>query len=532
MASSSECISRFCRYVALDDKPRNARVIVPANDRLTYDLRSQYASRGDVIYSYGRHFPLVRYVAPRGNRPGLFVMNGDRWTGSRSTATHRHQTETRAAVAEVIALAEKRGKKIESILIPFSALEGARIDIESIRPIHVREDRTEKIERSSRYLQDVPRWMQTKTEYTERTGSVEFMKKNGAPGYSRASFGGSRFHSYVELSGNRYFNVNDGEIQTDREGNRVRVTFPDNPRDGYGMPEGMVWASWTLLGDENGNVTVRIPKEVPAITPDENGIYRWTEDRHWLGDSLFTADVIRTDHTDIVTRSRRVADASGGHLGYRSSNIGERYVIGHDVKTVTTRYRFLSSFDYNEPRALYFLAALPRSSRAETVEQAYADLMPASVARAIENGTDVIRQGDIYAVATSLTKDEVYARAVRRSRRSVANGNGAARPGEVAADSARATVQIFGTAHTATEVAVTADGVTYVRGTMYHDPSRFDWRGNVQRDHVSRKLGDGATWYVCIRNTVPRLRENRSTEKMVTEQEYFSNDNATETATV
>jgi hypothetical protein len=520
VASSSDVITRWARFTALGEVKKNARVTIPNNDRVIVDMRGSYGGR-DEIFSYGRHFPLATYIQPRGNRPGVFVMNGDRWGGGGWSATNRHQSETRSAIAQVITDAMKKGKRIESILIPFSALNGAGVDIGTIRPLHVREDRSEVIERQSRYLNDVPRHMRTRTEYDTRTASVESLKTNGAPGYTRAAFGSSRRHTYIDLSGSGYFDPEKGEIQTRTVGDieyRVRVTFPDSVVSPSYAPAGTVWAHWEMIGDDEGNVSWREPREVPAVTPDDSGLYHWTENRHWLGDSLFTAEVSRTETELIVTRSREVADASGGHIGYRSSNIGQRYVIGRSEKTIRTRYRFLSSFDYNEPAPLYFLAALPKSSRAATVEDAYTDLMPRSVAAAIAAGKDVIRQGDIFAIETGLTKEEVYTRSYARSRRSVAQGRGAARPGEIGADLASRLVRIFGTAHTATEVAVTPEGVTYIRGRMYHD--------STPRDHVTRVLGDGETWYVTVRNTVPRLRAS-----VTKEIERTADDYATQTAT-
>ncbi len=544
--ASNETITRWARYVALGEIERNAQVVIPYNGRVSWDWIDGERS-GIVrplttsvqIYSYGRHFPLARFVPKTRKSPAIFILNGDRWGGGGRSATSRHQSEIRSAVADVIRDAARFGERIDSILIPFSALEGAGVDMDTIRPIHVREDRSETIQRSSRYLNDVPRWMRTRTEYDLRTFSVAALKRDGVPGsMNSAGFGrGSRFRPYVDLKGHRYLNPADGEIQSlsihGIEGEtRVRVTFPDRDYSNEGTG---VWASYEVIGDENGNVTVRVPRIVPNVTPDENGVYRWEENRHWLGDSLFSAEVPRTDTLEIVTDSREVADASGGAIGYRTRRPGE-YVIGREVKTYRTRYRFLSSFDYNEPAPLYFLAALPRDSRAETVEDAYRDLMPDSVAAAIAAGKDVIRQGDIFAVETNLTRDDVYARANRRARRSVGSGNGKVRPGEIGFGTpdpfraARETVRIFGTAHTATEVAVTPDGVTYIRGRMYHDPDRFTgWGSNrrIARDHVTRNLGDRESWYIAIRNTVPRLRPNRTREIVRT-----ADDIATETATV
>jgi hypothetical protein len=66
----------------------------------------------------------------------------------------------------------------------------------------------------------------------------------------------------------------------------------------------------------------------------------------------------------------------------------------------------------------------------------------------------------------------------------------------------RDVLSIFGTAHTATEVARAANGVTYFRGTMRHDRT-VESGGRGARDHAPVKLADGV-WYLAVRNTVPR----------------------------
>jgi hypothetical protein len=39
--------------------------------------------------------------------------------------------------------------------------------------------------------------------------------------------------------------------------------------------------------------------------------------------------------------------------------------------------------------------------------------------------------------------------------------------------------------------------VTLARGTMYHDPQ------GRRADHARRRIGDGKSWHVVIKNTVP-----------------------------
>src|SRR5438270_1992622 len=79
----------------------------------TYSLAAREA------YSYGSHFPLFRFVPKSGRRPALFVLNGDEWRSPRSR-TSDHQAAARDLIAAT---------GIPSIVLPFSALNGAGIDL-------------------------------------------------------------------------------------------------------------------------------------------------------------------------------------------------------------------------------------------------------------------------------------------------------------------------------------------------------------------------------------------------------------------
>ncbi len=112
------------------------------------------------LYSYGRHFPLFRYIPRDGRRRELFVVNGDEFGGRaggwHSSRTPDHQASTRAAIAKCGA---------DSLVIPFSALEGASIDIDSVRPIHVRPDANYHETREVSRLDLVtPAWRRTELE--------------------------------------------------------------------------------------------------------------------------------------------------------------------------------------------------------------------------------------------------------------------------------------------------------------------------------------------------------------------------------
>lgn len=234
-----------------------------ANGRVRFNERTRE------IYSYGSHFPLVR-VLPKGaaRRRPLYVLNGDVWRGSASR-TRSHQAIARRLCAELG----------DTVVIPFSALNGARIAIDSIRPVHVRPDTT---------------WSETVTQAPADT-----------PDYRKRSY----------------------DYRT---------------------------------------------QEYSPVAPDDDGMYRWQETHHRLGDCLFSA--VRT---------------------------GE-----------TARRRYLSSFDYEEPAPLYFLVQVPRGA-GSTVETAIDSLAPRAVWAARARGLEVRRQGDVFFVETALTDDALAQRGIR-----------------------------------------------------------------------------------------------------------------------
>lgn len=187
---------------------------------------------------------------------------------------------------------------------------------------------------------------------------------------------------------------------------------------------------------------------------DSDGLWHWTTHRHWLGDSLFSAKV----------HGRR------------------------------ERVRFLSSFDYQEARALYFLCELPRTPVVETVEQAFEALKPPSVKDAEAAGLNVSRQGDMFAIPTELTTKEAKKLTPYGKGRIVKRPPGG----------------LLETNHSASEVIFATEGRVYARGLLYHEPD-----GLREPDHARRKMGDGQTWHLLVRNMVPRQRtDDRSAQRV------------------
>lgn len=298
---------------------------------------------GRALYSYGTHFPLCEYLPADRRRPRpLYLLNGDRSTVS----TSRHQRETQSAVARAV-----RTYGGESIIVPFSALEAAGIRRDSIVPLEVRPD--EWITVAS---VPCPVDLRDLESADERVQTCE-------PFYSREGHGTREIVEYRwRANGYRFY----------------RCGVPgEEPRQPYcdewpaGEPRELS-ADWTRLETR----------------------------RHRLGDSLFVADVpMRVNRRRPATVREVVLNASRGD---RLEWVDDDGYVREPV-SVMRRRRFVSSFDTNEPAPLYFLATLPRSSRATTVDGAIMDLAPAAVHAAVLRGRHVERQGDIFAVETSLT---------------------------------------------------------------------------------------------------------------------------------
>jgi hypothetical protein len=200
---------------------------------------------------------------------------------------------------------------------------------------------------------------------------------------------------------------------------------------------------------------------------------------------------------------------------------------------------------------MYFLAQLP--DQAKTMVSSYSEalhaLAPPLVHQARENGIPVYRQGDVFAIETDLTDEQVYANCRTRVRRDIVlartdqgllfrvfSGN-AELPepaeGEVAervpcelchqhrrrignGPKAQRALSIYRTGHTATEVVVADNGTTYVRGTMHHDPF-IEERGRTRehQDVMLHQPEQKAKWCVALRNTVPRRKIRRTEDQNV-----------------
>lgn len=461
--------------------------IAPERENFSY---SSMICESDRLFHYGHHFELGRILRDKRGRARLVLLNGDSYGGAGgfgpSTSARQRSTRT-----------ETNRHNVPTLVVPFSALEGAGIHFDSIRPIHVREDRWTHEDRSS----------------SKRPAKLTTMEDPS---------GRTRTEMYVRYDHEAHRSV-PYEVEIP-----VRVPDPNrtvNFSDGHGFSED---------GAERG----------------EDGVWRWTVRRHWLGDAIFRARSTETrtrpatadertaveqyeawnreparlralqeslpssyERGDRLTarRSRRYyslrrhgrygrtsasdeSDYSYGkmfRLALAAQGISdqltahyhaqpERPNVNRDGRVpyrVTRWATFLSSFDYQESRPLYFLCELPYGAKPSTVDEAIEALKPPEVVAALARGLNVVRQGDLFAIPTKLTK-----RQIRRMR---------------GREDFTKRLRVLGTNHSVTEGIVLKGGAVLGRGIMRHEPE--DWR---PPDHATQKLGD--TWHLLVRNTVPR----------------------------
>lgn len=442
------------------------------SDRANYSSNGRSVwGRGDTLYSYGTHFPLVELLRDGKGNPRLFLLNGDRF----SVTTARHQSVARNVVARV-------RDDVPSVVIPFAALDAAGIDHATLELVDDEPERHETI----------PHAVKTGTRWPWAMDGVRYTWRDETRW--RATTQDER--EAMKAAGEPYppWQVNEptGTRHVTRE---TSGQFP----------------SW--------GVTADVPEDVAVVALmamagcDVSGIdtapivYRWNTYRHWLGESLIRARV--------------------------------RYVS----KTGNRRHRwafFLSGFDENERRPLYFLCELPRVPvPPTTVREAYRDLMPETVKLAVAMGKDVKRQGDIFAIPTELTTRQLKRMGATFGRKNhrirfadgepvdvygprlanryptdqerethpmdyiagighVIHGHQYVPKVATDLDADTETARLLGTNHVGTYVARLPNGTTLARGTMTHDPG---FRGP---DHSRVTLGNA--WHVILKNTVPVVR--------------------------
>lgn len=174
------------------------------------------------------------------------------------------------------------------------------------------------------------------------------------------------------------------------------------------------------------------------------------------------------------------------------------------------RHRWISGFDQQEDPAMYYLAQLPDGGGIRYITHALKALAPPIVHRARRDGRRVFRQGDIFAVETDLTDDDMLGAGHSIVRRDSLFEGPRVLP-FTSTDRGyrlRKKIMIYGTGHTASQVCVTNRG-TFIKGSMFHDPVLENLRANREPEHSVVELGD-EVWFLAVRNTVPRQTSSDS----------------------
>ncbi len=514
-------------------------------ERIQHRDGSIYAI-GDKLFHYGSHFEVARILRSANGAARLVLLNGDVWSGGSgwggSTSTSSVQRSARDAVART---------NVPGITVPFSALTAAGITFESIKPIEVRDDRDETIHRES----------------ATQPGKLVMMDDpTGA--------------TYVDQQ-QRYGFCIDG----------VPCDDPHRTRSNEAKWGPYLAAVTVPVKMENPN-ECEAPSEMHAWSTgpaklDDDGVWRWTVKRHWLGDALYRAKVTeqrtrKATDAEIATlvaanewetTYKRLQNALSALTDERSAAQNGKYdwdrrlrmnVKLSDPKpelipeievrleaaraayhahceqpaprsacdkqhrvhfTINRWAMFLSSFDYAEPHRPYFMCEMPYGCKASTVEEAILALKPETVANYEAVGCEVLRQGDVFAIPFDLTTNELELRAKTWYRdHTVFPLTGDSykvcdvetihkyRRGDKGA-------RVLGTSHAATHVIHTKDGATFMRGSLYHAPT--GWGRTA--DHRVVKLGDGKTWYLAVKNTVPLDKASGSSRGSISATQRTAN---------
>lgn len=330
---------------------------------------------------------------------------------------------------------------IPSVTIPHRALTAAGIsDLGSVRIVEVTDDTWTT--RTERYINEQPPGSVWRTEthgteygYVDADGNP---KPDGASPWDYSM--GTQVYKYVET----------------KPGHPVEVLYTSGRTH---------WAKWDVIHDERGTV------------------YQRTVSEHHLGESLITADVPYSTSRKCPTcggfgrRPGIARQEMDGLMWHDSQWCHDCDSRGVRITRRTRRAYFLSAFDEQETRPSYFFCELPKGAKPLTVSEARQALKPEAVVIAEASGRKVLRQGDVFAVPTELST-----RDLRKLGATITKG-----------------AFILAVNHRATEVAVTTDGLTFIRGTITHDPGQ--WR---RPDH--KRVTVGKAWHVAVKNTVPLSR--------------------------
>lgn len=518
------------------------------NDQGRYGNRIFFS--GPSIYSYGTHFEMARvlFSGTGKNREAVAILvNGER----ASVTTSRHQGILRDAIARHMSkipsviipfgALDAANIDMDSVKI-IHTLNDRRI------PIHHEADRPP---RNYRYLSDVPvyrsvdwsddervlwwQWYRAK-DWQDKLDNLLLRVRQ----VERRIADGEEHRSWEQP-----FDIQVDKLRVEIAQHHERgisTNYSGYAHIGQKLePTGERLTGWVneydggreVRGYHDGLHVRGVGERATVEYPDDDGKWRWVTHRHILGESLIQSNVRAfkrvTCHRcdgDGMTRSVIPQSTRDTWWSYGEKLVTRRNVpvpysgeynqrwnlwTTHDemiymlplprsfynctecrgTGKLRTQYmrrnvKFLSGFDHGEPHLAYFFCEMPKCD-ATTVDEAYEALKPDTVRMAEAMGREVKRQGDIFAVPTTMDTRSLKKIAKRFGRR---NGD----------DARRRASMLLGTNHQGTEVIHANDGTIYARGCLWHVP---DGRTN---DHVRVKLGK--QWHIIVKNTVPVRRSN------------------------
>ncbi|MGN6325800.1 hypothetical protein [Pseudolysinimonas sp.] len=278
---------------------------------------------GDRILSYG-WWEMARIVRDRHGSALFYLVNGDNYG---TVTTSKHQSMVRQAVSD---------NGIPVLIIPFTVLDEAGIQRDTIRPLDITPD------------------TYTTTVVTAPADDPSIRES-------------------TDYWGNTVY----------RSGPGGRTTW-DRLEDG--SFERTVYRHW--LGESLIQAAIRYSTTVRCTRCKGAGVFG--DDTRGVALPTFGPEL---DYGHDDWYRHRV----GHHETYPVPSCQQCGGRGRTAVTRTRTAKFLSGFDRGETRPSYFFCELPRMSET-TVTAAYDALKPTTVLMAERMGRDISRQGDIFAV--------------------------------------------------------------------------------------------------------------------------------------
>jgi hypothetical protein len=276
-----------------------------------YNNRGHHGERvfhdGRSIYSYGHHFEMARVLFEKGEATTILV-NGER----ASVTTSKHQNVLRSAI-------QRHMSNLPSVIIPFGAIDAARIDMDTIRIIDVQQDRqipthheSDSPPRHYNYLPptkeyEVDEWTDEELErwrmwhrHNDWQVKLDNLLAQARTAQATIEEHGEDYKKYDWqrlTSGDELAHVQREIAKHHAAGINMDAWCTSSPKpklEPTGEVVSGVYAGWSrsiegYLAD--GTFVRGVQPGIDWRVPDSDGQWRWTTYLHVLGESLIEADV-------------------------------------------------------------------------------------------------------------------------------------------------------------------------------------------------------------------------------------------------